>query len=144
MREAIGLMFNFEWSNETLFYGLYERTDSFFENSPMKAEGLPRARSSRCSSRSATSCRPRSSPSRYSPPVNGSQPDSDRAAIRQASKLLDEAGWTVGAGGKNAQGRDAEILFIDDTGFERIINPYVENLRRIGIDASYAASTPRR
>ena len=41
MREAIALMFNFEWTNATLFYGLYERTDSFFENSPMQAEGVP-------------------------------------------------------------------------------------------------------
>ena len=41
VREAIGLMFNFEWSNATLFYGNYERTVSFFQNSPMMAEGLP-------------------------------------------------------------------------------------------------------
>jgi hypothetical protein len=39
VREAIGLMFNFEWSNETLFYGLYERTDSFWGNSDMQADG---------------------------------------------------------------------------------------------------------
>jgi microcin C transport system substrate-binding protein len=39
VREAIGMMFNFEWSNETLFYGLYDRTDSFWENSTMQAEG---------------------------------------------------------------------------------------------------------
>ena len=47
VREAIGLMFNFEWTNETLFYGLYQRTDSFFENSPMQAEGVPRGRGAR-------------------------------------------------------------------------------------------------
>ncbi len=47
VREAIGLMFNFEWTNETLFYGLYQRTDSFFENSPMQAEGLPARRGAR-------------------------------------------------------------------------------------------------
>jgi microcin C transport system substrate-binding protein len=41
VREAIGMMFNFEWTNATLFYGLYNQTDSFWENSPMQAEGLP-------------------------------------------------------------------------------------------------------
>ena len=41
VREAIALMFNFEWSNATLFDGLYERTTSFFQNSPMAAAGLP-------------------------------------------------------------------------------------------------------
>ena len=41
VREAIALMFNFEWTNATLFHELYKRTDSFWENSPMQAEGLP-------------------------------------------------------------------------------------------------------
>ncbi len=42
VREAIGLAFNFEWSNELLFYGGYERTDSFWENSDtLQAEGMP-------------------------------------------------------------------------------------------------------
>ena len=69
-----------------------------------------RARSSPSSRSSATGCRPRSSPSRPGrPPVNGKS-QTDRAAIRRASKLLDEAGWTVGADGlrRNAAGRDAD------------------------------------
>ena len=41
MREAIGLMFNFEWSNESLFYGLYERVNSFWQNSDLEAKGTP-------------------------------------------------------------------------------------------------------
>ena len=41
VRKAIGLMFNFEWSNSTLFYGLYERINSFWDNSDLKASGLP-------------------------------------------------------------------------------------------------------
>ena len=42
VRKAIGLMFNFEWSNKTLFYGLYERTNSFWDNSDLTAVGLPK------------------------------------------------------------------------------------------------------
>ena len=34
-------MFNFEWSNKTLFYGIYARINSFWENSYLKAEGAP-------------------------------------------------------------------------------------------------------
>ena len=41
VRKAIGLMFNFEWSNSTLFYGLYERINSFWDNSDLKASGMP-------------------------------------------------------------------------------------------------------
>ena len=47
VREAIALMFNFEWSNATLFYGLYERTTSFWQNSPMAADRRPRGRRAR-------------------------------------------------------------------------------------------------
>ena len=39
MREALDLAFDFEWSNKNLFYSLYTRTQSYFENSDMKAAG---------------------------------------------------------------------------------------------------------
>ena len=35
------MMFNFEWSNQALFYGIYKRTDSFWENSYLQANGMP-------------------------------------------------------------------------------------------------------
>ena len=41
LREAIGLMFNFHWTNATLFYGLYKRVNSFWENTPLAAQGKP-------------------------------------------------------------------------------------------------------
>ena len=43
VREALGLAFDFEWSNKNLFFELYKRTHSFFENSDMKATGPPSA-----------------------------------------------------------------------------------------------------
>lgn len=42
VRQALGLAFDFEWSNKNLFYGLYKRTQSYFDNSEMAAKGLPR------------------------------------------------------------------------------------------------------
>ena len=41
VREAIRLMFNFEWSNQTLFYGSYDRINSVWENSWRAATGTP-------------------------------------------------------------------------------------------------------
>src|SRR3954470_24579030 len=41
IREAIGLAFDFEWTNKNIMFGLYKRTSSFFENSPMRASGKP-------------------------------------------------------------------------------------------------------
>src|SRR5450631_892337 len=41
VREAIGLAFDFEWTNANIMYGVYSRTSSFFQNSPMAAQGKP-------------------------------------------------------------------------------------------------------
>lgn len=138
VREAVALMFNFEWSNATLFGGLYERTDSFWENSPMQAEGVPAGAERALLEEFRDRLPPEifTEPA-YVPPVSGVQ-QTDRAAIRRASALLDEAGWTVQGGGlrRNAAGETLSIEFLDDNpSFERIVNPYVANLRRIGIDA---------
>ena len=140
MREAIGLMFNFEWSNATLFYGLYERTESFFQNSPMMAEGLPEGEELATLEKFRDQLPPEifTEPA-YLPPVSSAERNNDRSAIRRASALLDEAGWTVGPGGirRNAAGETLTIEFLDDNpSFERVINPFVQNLRQIGIDAS--------
>jgi microcin C transport system substrate-binding protein len=140
VREAIGLMFNFEWTNATLFHDLYTRTDSFFENSPMQAEGLPEGEELATLEEFRDRLPPEifTEPA-YTPPVMGSQ-QLDRSAIRRASALLDEAGWTVGEGGlrRNAAGEPLTITYLDDNPtFERVVNPYIANLRRIGIDARY-------
>ncbi|NNU81489.1 ABC transporter substrate-binding protein [Halovulum dunhuangense] len=144
VRQAIGLMFNFEWSNETLFYGLYERTDSFWENSPMQAEGLPEGAELALLEEYRDQLPERifTEPA-FTPAVN--RPErTDRAAIRQASNLLEDAGWTIVDGiRKNAAGETLTVEVMDDSAaFERIINPFVENLKRIGIDARLTLVDP--
>ncbi len=139
VREAIALMFNFEWTNATLFHDLYKRTDSFWENSPMQAEGLPQGEELAVLEEFRDQLPPGifTEPA-YVPPVQGTQ-QLDRSALRRASGLLDEAGWTVGADGlrRNARGEKLSVEFIDDNpSLDRVVNPYVANLRRIGIDAS--------
>lgn len=145
VREAIALMFNFEWSNATLFSGLYERTTSFFQNSPMAASGLPEGEELAVLEKYRADLPPEifTEPA-YVPPVNKPE-KTDRAAIRKASKLLDEAGWKVGPGGLrvNDKGEKLTIEFVDDNpSFERIVNPFVQNLRQIGIDATYRQIDP--
>jgi len=141
VREAIALMFNFEWTNETLFYGIYNRTDSFWENTEtMQAEGLPdgEERAVLEEFRDDLPEEVFTEPA-YAPPTMGSQ-QLDRSAIRRASRLLDEAGWTVGDGGmrRNADGQVLLIEYVDDNpSFERVVNPFIANLRRLGIDARY-------
>lgn len=139
VREAVRLMFNFEWSNESLFFGLYERVNSFWENSPLEARGVP-------SEAEKALLQPLVDEGLLDPsilteeavmaPTSGSRPF-DRRNSRRASALLDEAGWVLGEDGirrKNGEPLTAVILMFSPA-FDRIVNPYIENLRRIGVDA---------
>lgn len=137
VREAIAMAFNFEWSNKTLFYDLYDRTDSFFENSPMQASGEPSAAELALLEPFADKI-PASvlNGPVYVPPI--SKPAQlDRGIIRRAKKLLQEAGWTVQGGKlKNAAGETLTLEYLNDSpSSTRIINPFVENLKRLGVDA---------
>ena len=145
VREAISLMYNFEWSNETLFYGLYDRINSFWEGSFLAATGLPSAEELKY----LEPIRSHISPSVFTePPVMGPTSGNrqfDRENLRKASALLDEAGWLVGDDGlrRNQNGETLQVEIIEDSpAFDRIINPFVENLRRLGVDAVYNRIDP--
>lgn len=137
LREALSYAFDFEWMNRNQFYGLYERTESFFEKSPMKAEGLP-------SAAELTLLEPfRESlpPEVFGPPVTPPVSDGsgrDRTMLRRAAELMNEAGWTVEDGKRvNEDGDVLSIEFVsDEPTWERIIAPYVATLRRLGVDAN--------
>ena len=138
VREAIGLMFNFNWSNEKLFYGLYERINSFWENSYLAAEGLPSPEERAILEPMADILPPGvlTEPAVMAPTSGERQ--LDRRNLRRASNLLDQAGWAVGSDGirRNAAGETLRVEFLNDSQtFDRVINPYVENLRALGIDA---------
>ena len=72
-----------------------------------------------------------------SPPVSDGS-GHDRKLLMKASRLLDQAGWKLdGSLRRNAKGEPFNVEFlIDDPSFERIVAPYVQNLQRIGVDAS--------
>ncbi len=137
VRQAIGMCFDFEWTNRNLFYDAYERSQSCFERSDYKAVGMP-------------------SPEELAllEPLRGTIPDEafgeaviqpvsdgsgrDRKLLGAASKLLEEAGWKrSGAFRVNGNGQrlTVEILIDDDT-FARIFGPWTEIMKSIGIDAS--------
>lgn len=148
VREAIGLMFNFEWSNQTLFYGLYKRINSIWENTAMAAVGP-------ASPGEAAILQPLIDEALLpasiltDAPVMGSvstnEKSLDRGNLRRASALLDEAGWVAGDDGmrRNAKGETLAVEFVEDSpSFERVISPYVENLRALGVDAVLSLVDP--
>ena len=145
LRQAIGLLFNFEWSNESLFYGQYARINSFWENSELAAEGMP-------SDAELALLQPIADllpagvidDEAVMAPVSGSR-TLDRKNLRKASVLLDEAGWSVGDDGlrRNAAGETLTIEIIEDSPtFDRVHLPFIDNLKAAGIDAVYSRIDP--
>ncbi len=141
-RDAIRLMFNFEWSNETLFYGLYQRPASFWGGSDLAAEGVPEGAEldllKPLVDEGLLNASILEEPA-IIPPVNdASQNQPNRRVLRQATRLLSEAGWEPGDDGlvRDANGNTLELVVIQFSPlFDRVVNPFVENLRRIGVDA---------
>lgn len=138
VRQAIEMMFNFEWSNETLFFGLYDRVTSFWGNSPLEAKGMP----SEAELALLAPYRDQLPESVFTDPAviptKSAPRQTDRRNLRAAGKLLDAAGWPVVDGmRRNAEGETLKLEFLSySQAFDRIINPYVENLKQLGIDAS--------
>ena len=136
IREALTLAFDFEWTNKNLFYGLYKRTMSFFENSPMCAEGVPSPAELKLLEPYAKEL----PPSVFGPVVTAPVSDGsgqDRKLLQRASALLMDAGWTIQGGvRRNAKGEALTIEFLgDDPIFQRVEGPYQKNLKLLGIEA---------
>ena len=137
VREAIAVGFDFEWSNDTLFYGLYNRTDSFFEGGPMQAAGAPTPGEIAILEKFADKLPDGIlSNEAYVPPVTDAS-GRNRRALRKAGKLLDAAGWKVVDGKRQKDGETLSIEFLNSgVGFERITNPFFKNLEKLGIETS--------
>ncbi|MGA9540739.1 MAG: extracellular solute-binding protein [Methyloceanibacter sp.] len=136
VRKALGLAFDFEWTNRNMFFNLYDRTQSYFENSPMKAEGEPSdAERTLIEGLGVEVDADALGPVAMPPVSDGS--GRDRASLQRASKLLDEAGWRIKDKKRvNDKGEPLTLEFLTfDPTFERIVAPYVKNLELLGIDA---------
>ncbi len=143
IRQALGYCFDFEWSNQALFYGAYSRTQSIFQNSPMMAEGMP----SDAQLALLEPFRARLSPAVFGPAITAPVSDGsgqDRRMLREADRLLREAGCTRKDGVMllpSGEPLAFEILS-NTTSFERVVLPMVTNLERLGIKATYRVVDP--
>ena len=136
VREALGLAFDFEWTNKTLFYGQYRRTASFFANSEMAATGLPGPKELEV----LEPLRDKVPAEVFTTPFQLPATEGDgniRANLRAAMRLLEAAGWRVENGklvGKDGKPFVFEIL-LGQPVWERITLPFARNLERLGIEA---------
>ncbi|MCQ4161394.1 extracellular solute-binding protein [Roseomonas sp. GC11] len=143
VREALGLVFDFEWMNANLFYGSYTRTSSYFSNSELAATGLPSEGELMVLSAFRGRVPEEVFTTEFRLPVSDGT-NNNRENARKALALLREAGWTVKERRLvNDKGEpfSFEILLYDAT-FERIALPYAQALQRLGIEARVRTVDP--
>ncbi len=138
VREALGWAFDFERSNQTLFYGQYKRTRSYFDNSELAATGQPDAAELALLEPYRDRLPPEVFTTEYQPPVTRGD-GRIRDNLRRAYELLSAAGWKVEDGtqlvhGESGRPFEFEILLVSPL-FERITLPYKQSLERLGITA---------
>ncbi len=138
VREAIALLFDFEWTNQNIMFNSFERSMSFYEMTEHKAEGPPDAAELallepfRETLREAVFAEP------FLPPVSDGS-GRIRERQRDAIAMLETAGCTR-QGGKVVlpSGEPLTIEFLNNSQtFEPHHNAFIRNLRQIGIEASY-------
>ena len=135
VRQALAFAFDFEWSNKNLFYGAYTRTESYFSNSELAAEGLPSAEELAILESIRGNLPDAVFTDAYrAPSADGS--GNIRANLKQAFALLKQAGWEITdkklVNQETGEPMAFEILLANPT-WERISLPYARNLERLGI-----------
>jgi len=137
VREAICLMYDFEWQNKNLSYGFYKRTRSFFGNSELEAKGLPSSEELKILEPLRGKIPDEVFTAEYNPPVTDGS-GNIREQARKAIALLKEAGWEIKDGKMTdkAGKKVAFELLLNDAAFERLALPFKQNLERIGVDMS--------
>lgn len=137
VREALGLMFDFEWTNRTLFNNAYVRAASYYPNSEFSATGKPEGAEWLLLSPHRDKLPTRLFTEPPTQPVTNGR-GIPRETLRRALGLLAEAGWKpVGQELRNARGQrlEFEIMLVNPS-LERILQPYTANLASIGIQAN--------
>lgn len=137
VRQALGYAFDFEWSNKALFYGQYTRTRSYFSNTELASSGLPSGEELKILERYRGRVPDEVFTTVYAPPTTDGS-GNVRGNLLKGRAILQEAGWVVrdkrlvkADGGEPFR---FEIL-LDDPLFERIVQPFIQNLKRLGIEA---------
>ncbi len=137
VRDAINYAFDFEWSNKQFAYGAYARTISYFSNSELASYGTPQGRELEILEQFRGQVPDEVFEQEYIPPsTDGS--GNNRIQLRTAMKILDDAGWALGDD-KIRQKDGVRLSFeviVNNPAFERWFSPFVQNLKRVGIEAT--------
>ena len=137
VREALTLAFDFENLNRLQFHGLYKRTNSFFQGGELASSGVPQSKELEILETVRGEVPEELFTEPFALPVYDNA-RSSREHLQRASKLLAEAGWQrKGNRLVNEKGEPFRMEFLSNSqDAERTTGPYIETLRRLGIDAS--------
>lgn len=136
IRKAINLAFDFEWTNKQLFFSQYKRSQSYFDNSELSSSGLPSKEELLLLN-----------PLKNQIPSSVFQEEFKtnitkgsgkiRKELRAALKILKKEGWSFKNKVLVKDGKEFvfEILLYQPN-FERVVQPFIKNLKKIGIIAS--------
>jgi len=137
VREALGYAFDFEWTDTHLFYGAYTRTKSYFSNSELASRGLPSPAELKILDPYRGRIPDEVFTKEYAPPSTAGE-GGIRANLLTARDLLAKAGWIMRddklVNAKTGEPFEFEIL-LDNPAFERVVLPFLGNLRRLGVIA---------
>lgn len=137
VRQAINHAFDFEWTNKNLFYDVYARSESIYQNTDMAARSLPTGLELELLNPLQHQLPPEVFTTVYEQPrTDGS--GNNRSNLRRATELFAQAGWTIqNRRLVNAAGEQMTVEFLTfSPSFERVFAPIVRNLKRLGVDAS--------
>lgn len=136
VREALIDLFDFEWINKNLFFGLYSRTESFFDRSELSSIGRPADERERALlSAFADAVKSDVLEGTYRLPQSDGS-GHDRRPLRQALKLLKDAGFELADGVlvNTKTGKPLVLEFLTLTADqERLVLTYAKSLKRAGI-----------
>lgn len=143
VRQALALAFDFESLNRVQFHNLYQRTTSFFQGTELASSGVPQGLELEILETVREHVPAELFTEPFTLPVYDSA-QAQRQHLRRAMELLTEAGWRQ-QGGRlvNGKGEQFKIEFLSanpDT--ERLTGPYINTLRRLGIDVSLRIIDP--
>jgi len=144
VRWALAQAFDFEWSNKNLFYGQYTRTKSYFSNSELAASELPSPAELALLEPFRGQVPPEVFTKVYEPPTTDGSGNL-RDNLRVAASALKDAGWSIKDNKlidpKTGRPLDIEIL-LSSPQFERIVSPFIANLKRLGVEARIRTVDP--
>jgi peptide/nickel transport system substrate-binding protein len=142
LRQALTLLFDFEWINRNYFFGLYGRSAGFFAGSELSAYGRPADEQERAFLKPFEASIPSDilDGSYRLPVTDGS--GRDRAALRQALNLLSQAGYDLDGAVLRQRSSKTPLTFeilVTTRDQERIALAFSRNLKRAGIEARVRA-----